>query len=214
VSRYQPRKTSGRLDGNNAALHERYHIVSQGISANLISRADVDAFALRSQQRAAEAIAQGRFAGSLVPVLGERDCWCLPILSTPRLMATSACGGEDRRAGGCGSGDHADCADAGVQACLKKAGMAVGDIDLWEINEAFAAIPLKVMRDLAIDSDRVNVNGGAMALGHPIGATGAMLFGTALDELERRDLSTALVTVCTGGGMATATVIRTDLGIT
>jgi acetyl-CoA C-acetyltransferase len=92
-------------------------------------------------------------------------------------------------------------------ACLKKAGMTPADIDLWEINEAFAAVALKATRDLDLDPDRVNVNGGAIALGHPIGATGVMLFQTALDELERRDLSTALVTMCTGGGMGTATII-------
>ena len=95
-----------------------------------------------------------------------------------------------------------------AQRCLAKAGMDVGDVDLWEINEAFAAVPLKTMRDLDIDPDRVNVNGGAIALGHPIGATGAMLIGTVLDELERRDLTTGLVTMCTGGGMGTATVLE------
>ena len=92
--------------------------------------------------------------------------------------------------------------------CLAKAGMTASDIDLWEINEAFAAIPMKAMRDLGLDPARVNVNGGAIALGHPIGATGAMLIGTLLDELERRDLSVGLVTMCTGGGMGTATVLE------
>ena len=91
---------------------------------------------------------------------------------------------------------------------LDRAGMSVPDVDLWEINEAFAAVPMKTVRDLKIDEDRVNVNGGAIALGHPIGATGAMLVGTVLDELERRDKSIGLVTMCTGGGMATATVIE------
>lgn len=95
-----------------------------------------------------------------------------------------------------------------AQLCLERAGMTVADIDLWEINEAFAAVPLKTMRDLGIDPEVVNVNGGAIALGHPIGATGAMLIGTLLDELERRDLTTGLVTMCTGGGMGTATVIE------
>lgn len=95
-----------------------------------------------------------------------------------------------------------------AEACLTKAGMTAADIDLWEINEAFAAVPMKVIRDLGIDPDRVNVNGGAIALGHPIGATGAMLFQTVVDELERRDLTTGLVTMCTGGGMATATVVE------
>jgi len=92
--------------------------------------------------------------------------------------------------------------------CLERAGMTVDDIDLWEINEAFAAIPMKTMRDLDLDPATVNVNGGAIALGHPIGATGGMLIQTALDELERRDLSTALVTICTRGGMGTATIIE------
>jgi len=92
--------------------------------------------------------------------------------------------------------------------CLAKAGMTVADIDLFEINEAFAAIPLKVIRDLGLDPGKVNVNGGAIALGHPLGATGAMLLGTALDELERRDATTALVTMCIGGGMGIATLLE------
>jgi acetyl-CoA C-acetyltransferase len=92
--------------------------------------------------------------------------------------------------------------------CLERAGMTVDDIDLWEINEAFAAVPMKTIRHLGLDPDRVNVNGGAIALGHPIGATGGMLIQTALDELERRDLQTALITMCTGGGMGTATIIE------
>jgi len=91
---------------------------------------------------------------------------------------------------------------------LKKAGMKASDIDLWEINEAFAVVPLNTIRRLGIDPERVNVNGGAIALGHPLGATGAILLGTALDELERRGLATALVTLCIGGGMAVATVIE------
>jgi acetyl-CoA C-acetyltransferase len=91
---------------------------------------------------------------------------------------------------------------------LKKAGMTASDVDLWEINEAFAAVPLQTMRKLGIDPERVNVNGGAIALGHPLGATGAALLGTALDELERRGAATALVTLCIGGGMGIATVIE------
>lgn len=91
---------------------------------------------------------------------------------------------------------------------LSKAGMTAKDIDLWEINEAFAAIPLQTMRNLDIDHDKVNVNGGAIALGHPLGATGAALIGTLLDELERRGLATGLVTLCIGGGMGIATIIE------
>jgi acetyl-CoA C-acetyltransferase len=94
------------------------------------------------------------------------------------------------------------------QRCLARAGMTTADIDLVEINEAFAAIPLKVMRDLGLDPARVNVNGGAIALGHPLGATGAMLIGTLLDELERRDQTTGLVTMCIGGGMGIATILE------
>jgi acetyl-CoA C-acetyltransferase len=91
---------------------------------------------------------------------------------------------------------------------LAKAGLTVEDIDLWEINEAFAVVAEKFQRDLKLDRDKVNVNGGAMALGHPIGATGAMLIGTVLDELERRDLKRGLVTMCAGGGMAPAIIIE------
>jgi acetyl-CoA C-acetyltransferase len=91
---------------------------------------------------------------------------------------------------------------------LDKAGMAVGDIDLIEINEAFASVALKLMRDLDVEHDRTNVNGGAIAMGHPLGATGAMLLGTVLDELERRDLTTGLVTLCVGGGMGIATIVE------
>jgi acetyl-CoA C-acetyltransferase len=91
---------------------------------------------------------------------------------------------------------------------LKKAGMEAGDIDLWEINEAFATVPLQTMRNLGIDHEKVNVNGGAIALGHPLGATGAMLLGTVIDELERRDLNTGLVTLCIGGGMGIATIVE------
>lgn len=91
---------------------------------------------------------------------------------------------------------------------LAQAGMQTGDIDLFEVNEAFAVVPLKFMRDLAIDPARVNVNGGAMALGHPIGATGAILVGTLLDELERQDLTVGLVTLCAAGGLAPAAIIE------
>jgi acetyl-CoA C-acetyltransferase len=91
---------------------------------------------------------------------------------------------------------------------LDKAGMTLDDMDLFEINEAFSVVAEKFIRDLKLDRDKVNVNGGAMALGHPIGATGAMLIGTLLDELERRDLRRGLVTMCAGGGMAPAIIIE------
>ena len=91
---------------------------------------------------------------------------------------------------------------------LGKAGMTAGDIDLIEINEAFASVALKLIRDLDVDPEMTNVNGGAIAMGHPLGATGAMLLGTVVDELERRDLSTGLITLCVGGGMGIATVVE------
>ncbi len=91
---------------------------------------------------------------------------------------------------------------------LKKAGMTTKDIDLWELNEAFASVVLRYMQALDIPRDKINVNGGAIAMGHPLGATGAMILGTVLDELERRKLSTALVTLCIGVGMGTATIIE------
>jgi acetyl-CoA C-acetyltransferase len=91
---------------------------------------------------------------------------------------------------------------------LKRAGMTVGDIDLFELNEAFASVVLRMMDQLNIDHSKMNVNGGAIAMGHPLGATGAMILGTVLDELERRNLSTALITLCVGAGMGTATIIE------
>jgi acetyl-CoA C-acetyltransferase len=91
---------------------------------------------------------------------------------------------------------------------LKRAGMGIGDIDLFEVNEAFAAVVMRFMRHFDLPEDRVNVNGGAIAMGHPLGATGAVILGIALDELERRGLGTALVTLCVGAGMGTATIIE------
>ena len=101
--------------------------------------------------------------------------------------------------------------NAPVPAALKvlaRAGLTVDDIDIFEINEAFAVVSEKFQRDLNLDRDKVNVNGGAMALGHPIGATGAILIGTALDELERSDGQFGLITMCAGGGMAPAIIIE------
>ena len=91
---------------------------------------------------------------------------------------------------------------------LQKAGLTPDDIDLWEINEAFAVVAEKFIRDLKLDREKVNVNGGAMALGHPIGATGSILIGTILDELERRGLKRGLVTMCAAGGMAPAIIVE------
>ena len=282
VDNAPPDFTSG-----NAALRELFPLVPQGISADLIAtiegfdRESVDAFALQSQQRAAAAMAQGRFDRSVVAIHNSDGSVALDVDEFPR-SSTTAEGlaqlkpsfermGRDIFDGFDKSFDdmcrqvypnvtdvqhvhHAgnssgvvDGASAMLIAspdfakahgltprarivmsavvgaepvimltapgpaskkCLSRAGMTVDDIDLWEINEAFAAVPLKAIRDLGLDPDKVNVNGGAIALGHPIGATGPMLIQTALDELERRNLQTALITMCTGGGMGTATIIE------
>ncbi len=95
-----------------------------------------------------------------------------------------------------------------TEKALKRAGMSINDIDLFEVNEAFAAVPLYFMQELGVPHDKVNVNGGAIALGHPLGATGAVLLGTLLDELEARDLTTGCVTLCIGGGMGITTIIE------
>ncbi|MEU9311981.1 hypothetical protein [Streptomyces sp. NPDC048256] len=91
---------------------------------------------------------------------------------------------------------------------LDRAGLTGGDLDLVEINEAFAAVVLRFVKDLGLDREKVNVNGGAIAMGHPLGATGAMILGTLVDELERRDLRHGLATLCVGGGMGIATVVE------
>jgi acetyl-CoA C-acetyltransferase len=91
---------------------------------------------------------------------------------------------------------------------LAKAGLSIDDIDLFEVNEAFAAVPMRFMKELNVPHEKVNVNGGAIALGHPLGATGAMLLGTLLDELERRNLKRGLITLCVGGGMGIATIVE------
>ena len=95
-----------------------------------------------------------------------------------------------------------------AQKCLDRAGLTTSDIDLWEINEAFASVALRYMKDLGIDHEVTNVNGGAIAMGHPLGATGAMLVSTMLDELERRDLKRAMLSLCVGGGMGISTIIE------
>ncbi|WP_151638193.1 MULTISPECIES: acetyl-CoA C-acetyltransferase [Noviherbaspirillum] len=95
-----------------------------------------------------------------------------------------------------------------AEKAMKRAGMSVADIDLWELNEAFAAVVLRFMEALSVSHDRINVNGGAIAMGHPLGATGAMILGILLDEMERRNVSTGLATLCVGAGMGTATIIE------
>jgi acetyl-CoA C-acetyltransferase len=275
------------LDGDNPALRAKYPTVPQGISADLIatveglSREDCDELAVVSQERAAKAMAEGRFDRSVIPVRNADGSVALDHEEFPRpgttleglakltpsfeAMGRAQFDGFDEsfddmcmraypsidrvdhvhHAGNSSgvvdgasavlvaSSDYASAhglaprariratAVAGAEPvimltapapaarmCLEKAGMSVGDIDIWEINEAFASVVLKAVRELDLELDRVNPNGGAIALGHPIGATGAMLIQTALDELERTDGSTALIAMCTGGGMGTATIIE------
>ena len=257
------------------------YFMPQGISADLIatkygfSRDDVDAYAVESQKRAAEAWADGRFKHSILPIrdvngitLLDRDEHMRPTTTMqslaslkPAFVEMGQLGGFDAVAtqrypeveevnhvhhAGNSSGivDGAAAvlignADAGkaaglkprarikafanigsepgimltgpipvTQKVLKKAGMSTADIDLWELNEAFASVVLRYMQALDIPHDKINVNGGAIAMGHPLGATGAMILGTVLDELERRNLSTALITLCIGAGMGTATIIE------
>jgi acetyl-CoA C-acetyltransferase len=286
MSRAAPLHVDG-FTANNRHLRDRYAMVPQGISADLIatlegfSRQECDALAVESQRRAATAISEGRFDGSLVPIHHDDGTLALDHEEFPRpgttlddlagltpAFQTMGDTVADERGltvdqvallaypqidriehvhhGGNSSGvvdgagavllaspDYARAhgmaprarvvmtAVAGTEPvimltapgpaarrCVEKAGMTFDDIDLFEVNEAFASVVLKFLRDTEVDPERVNVNGGAMALGHPIGATGAMLIGTLLDELERRDLTTGLVTMCTGGGMGTATIIE------
>ena len=287
MSRVAMGSDGAMLDGLNEKLRKRLYLVPQGISADLIAtregftRADVDKFALASQQKAARAVEEKRFAKSLFAVKNDDGSVALERDEHPRADTTlEGLGGlqpafaqmgatpmgpngetldqlalqrypdtkqiEHVHSGGNSSGivDGAavvlmgsaewgkkagltprarirSMATAGAepvimltapapasQKALKRAGMSVKDIDLWEINEAFAVVPMQTARALGIDLDRVNVNGGAIALGHPLGATGAILLGTALDELERATKSTALITLCIGGGMGIATVIE------
>jgi acetyl-CoA C-acetyltransferase len=275
------------LDGHNRHLRELHQLVPQGVSADLIatiegfSREDCDRFALESQQRCENAVRNGYFKKSLLPVKDLEGKTVLDHDEYPRASTTlEGLGKLELSFAGMGAyrmkdgpltfdqkakqrypqiefvnhvhtaGNSSGIVDgAGVvllaspdyakahgwkprariiatatygdepvimltapvpatKRCLKKAGMTVKDIDLFEINEAFSAVPLKVMKDLEIPHDKVNVNGGAIALGHPLGATGAMLVGTVLDELERRDKTTALITMCIGGGMGISTIIE------
>jgi acetyl-CoA C-acetyltransferase len=263
------------------AIALKSYFMPQGISADLIatkygfSRADVDAYAVESQKRAAMAWDEGRFARS---VLAVRDVNGLMILAKDEHMRASTSmqslaqlqpsfvqmgemGGFDAVAvqahpeieavnhvhhAGNSSGivDGAAAVLLGSRAAgraarlkprarirafanvgsepalmltgpvdvtrkvLKKARMSFDDLDLIEVNEAFAAVVLRYLQAFDLDPAKVNVNGGAIAMGHPLGATGAMILGIALDELERRNLQTALVTLCIGAGMGTATIIE------
>ncbi|MEK1872929.1 MAG: acetyl-CoA C-acetyltransferase [Rhizobium altiplani] len=257
------------------------YFMPQGVSADLIatkygfSRDDVDAYAVESQKRAANAWEKGYFKNSVIPIKDQNslvilahdehmrpgtDMQALAALN-PSFQMPGEMGGFEAVAiqahpeierlnyvhhAGNSSGivDGAAAVLLGSKAggesmgikprgrikafanigsdpalmltgpvdvtekLLKRTGMTLADIDLFELNEAFAAVVLRYMQAFEIPHDKINVNGGAIAMGHPLGATGAMILGTVLDELERRDLNTALVTLCIGAGMGTATVIE------
>ena len=283
------------LDGDNLALREMHPQTQQGVAADAIAtlegigRDALDELALTSQQRAARAIAEGRFERSVVPVMEEdgqtvaldREEFPRPgttkeglgglktvfsmwkdipvdehgttygqlverrypelkgrwehmhhagnssgvVDGAAALLLTSKAFAEEnglkpraRIVTAVNMGDDPTLMlNAPVPAArkaLERAGLGVDDIDVWEINEAFAVVAEKFIRDLGLDREKVNINGGAMALGHPIGATGSILIGTALDELERQAETGegrgrhALVTMCAAGGMAPAIIIE------
>ncbi len=280
MSRVPMGSDGGALFMDPATAYDNY-IVPQGTGADLIatiegfSREDVDAWAVRSQEKAEAAWSGGYFAKSVVPV---KDINGVTILDhdehrrpgstveglgklKPAFAGIGELGGFDAVAlqkyhqveridhvhtGGNSSGivDGAALVLVGseqigktfgltprarivatatvgseptimltgptpaTEKVLKTAGLTPDDIDLWELNEAFASVVLKWIKDLHLDEEKVNVNGGAIAMGHPLGATGAMLVGTVVDELERRNARRALVTLCIGGGMGVATIIE------
>jgi acetyl-CoA C-acetyltransferase len=273
------------IGSGNARLQLKHPQSHQGVCADAIASLErigrdvLDAFALESQQRAARAIAEGRFDRSLVPVTDDHGKLLLARDEHPRpqtsaadlaalkpsfaeianlaigggpsfrelilsrypgleivpvhhagnssgvvdgaaalLMASDAYAkrrGWKPRARVVATANIGDdptlmlnAPGPAAKKVLRKAGLEIADIDLWEVNEAFAVVVEKLIRDLRLDRERVNVNGGAIALGHPIGATGAVLIGTALDELERRNQKRALITMCAAGGMAPAMIIE------
>jgi len=276
-----PMGTGGGAWATDPAVAFATYFVPQGVSADLIatlhnySREDLDRYAMVSQQRAAAAWSEGRFARSVIPVkdilgvtLLDRDETVrgsvtmesmaglkpafaemgekygsngVALLRYPQLERI-----EHRHHAGNSSGivDGAAAVLIGSAAFGRKAGlkprarirsfasigseptimltgptpateralkyarMSVADIDLFELNEAFAAVVLRFMEALSVPHDKINVNGGAIAMGHPLGATGAMILGTLLDEMERRDVGTGLATLCVGAGMGTATIIE------
>jgi acetyl-CoA C-acetyltransferase len=278
-------KSPGGLGSGNARLDAKHPQSNQGVCADAIAamegiaREELDAFGAESQQRAARAIAEGRFAKSIVPVLGngqvllDHEEYPRPETTAEQLaalkpafeaiadMPSRADGttfrqlinlkypdlkivplhhagtssgvvdgaaaillasenqvkrhGLKPRARVVAAANMGDCPtlmlNAPVPAARKvltKAGLKTEDIDHWEVNEAFAVVVEKLIRDMKIDRAKVNPNGGAIALGHPIGATGAILVGTALDELERTHGRYGLITMCAAGGMAPAMIIE------
>lgn len=276
-----PMGSDGGAWAGDPETNYRVGFVPQGIGADLIatiegfSREDVDAYAVRSQEKAAAAWSGGYFAKSVIPVKDQNGLTILDhdehmrpgttLESLGKLNSAfaglGAMGGFDDVAlqkyhyvekinhvhhGGNSSGivDGAALVLIGSEAAgksqgltprarivatatsgadpvimltgptpatkkvLDRAGLTVDDIDLFEINEAFASVVLKFQKDLNIPDEKLNVNGGAIAMGHPLGATGAMIIGTMVDELERRGARRALLTLCVGGGMGVATIIE------
>jgi len=278
--------TPNPLDAGNLDLRNAHPQTNVGIAADIIateegfSRTELDAFSAESQRRAGEALKNGAFSKSLIPVYRPDGTLALDTEEFPRPQTTAEqlanlnpvfgnfmdlpffdsgltfremvakkwpnleiehvhhAGSSSGVVDGAGalvlaSPEYAKAhglkprakiramanmghspeyiLNAPVEAAkkvLKKANLTLNDIDLFEVNEAFAVVPVKFMRDLDVKHEKLNVNGGAIALGHPIGATGAMLIGTALDELERRDQSLGMVTMCAAGGMAPAVIIE------
>ncbi|MES2820832.1 MAG: acetyl-CoA C-acetyltransferase [Pseudomonadota bacterium] len=256
------------------------HFTPQGIGADLIatlegfSRADVDAYALRSQHKAARASTDGSFAKSLIPVCDQNglvlldhdefirgdstleglgklkpsfemmgqlgfDSTALSVYShveriehvhTPGNSSGIVDGaalmliGNEAKGKALGLKPRARIVATAVTStdptimltgpapatrkALAKAGLTIGDIDLFEVNEAFASVVMKFMKELDVSEDKVNVNGGSIAMGHPLGATGCAILGTLVDELEKRQLRYGLATLCVGGGMGIATIIE------
>lgn len=276
-----PMGSQGGAWARDPAVSYSTYFAPQGIGADLIatrngfSREDVDRYAVASQQRAARAWQEGRFARSVLPVVDSlgmtlldqdehiRADTTLESLAKldPAFAQMGELGGYDaialqrypdvdsvRHVHTAGNSSGIVDGAAGVligskeagavlglkprarirsfasvgseptimltgpapatRKALRNAGMQISDIDIFELNEAFASVVLHYMREYNIDHDRININGGAIAMGHPLGATGAMLLGTVLDELERTGKSTALVTLCVGIGMGTATIIE------
>jgi len=277
-----PMGSNGGAWASDPSFALKSYFVPQGISADIIatkhgfSRADVDAYAVQSQQRAAKAWAEGRFKKSIVPVkdqIGmilldhdehmrpETTMQSLAALDPAFTMQGETMPGFDavakqrypeveqvnhvhhagnssgivdgsaavligtkeigealglkpraRILGGASIGSEPSIMLTGpefvTEKLMKRLNLTKQDIDLWELNEAFAAVVLRWVQALDLDMDKVNVNGGSIAMGHPLGATGAMILGTMVDELERADKERALITLCIGAGMGTAAVIE------
>ena len=275
-----PMGSDGGAWAMDPATNMHTHFVPQGIGADLIatlegfSRSDVDAFALRSQQKAARARADGSSNKSLVPVTDQNGILILDHdefiradstleglgklkpsfemmgqmgfdasalrkyshveriehIHTPGNSSGIVDGAALMLIGSAAKGKELGLKARGrivatavtstdptimltgpapaTRKALAKAGLNVNDIDLFEVNEAFASVVMKFMKDMGVSEDKVNVNGGSIAMGHPLGATGCAILGTLLDELEKRNLRYGLATLCVGGGMGIATIIE------